>query len=438
MKKINKINIRGQFNKNNIELYLLTKNYLVQLVGVKNSIFSLYLRSPQVSKVWNGYINQQSIKGYGYSLINVRTFVNLSQSKINIHKAPQRLNTKDIQWFVGFTDGEGCFTIYKEKKYLNNWRHEYSIGVQLEDIRLLYKIKNLLNCGKIRKYNNVAIFVIKKITHLLKIILPIFDYFPLLTENKRVRYINFRNTLLKKVINSKRATNEEILLAKELLNNPNFNRYYNILIEDLFPILNSNKFFSFPDLPKEGCFAKVEGFLWKPSYPALIKDQSQEDQREVNYFDNWIVGFTEAEGSFYFIKKKQTSDVTSDVTSIPWPGYARSGGSTSQREVDLPSSFSFLRAEYRLSQNDNLFLLSKIIEKLKLKRAPSLQSNSKNHYYIIATSKITIQNVINFFINTSLVKFKGIKCLQFQLWLKGIKNIARYKNIIIPQKHKYN
>jgi len=47
----------------------------------------------------------------------------------DIHKASQRLNTKDIQWLIGFTDGVGCLIMYKEKKYLNNWRHEYTIGL---------------------------------------------------------------------------------------------------------------------------------------------------------------------------------------------------------------------------------------------------------------------------------------------------------------------
>jgi hypothetical protein len=117
-----------------------------------------------------------------------------------------------------------------------------------------------------------------------------------------------------------------------------------------------------------------------------------------DYFDNWIVGFTEAEGSFYFIK-------------------------------DPNNSQSNLRAEFRISQNDNILLLNQIRNRLNLKRELALTTNSKNHYYIIATSIETIKNVIIFFINPSLVKFKGKKALNFKLWLKGIKNINRYKNI---------
>ena len=68
-------------------------------------------------------------------------------------------------------------------------------------------------------------------------------------------------------------------------------------------------------------------------------------------------------------------------------------------------------------------------------RKVSLQKNSSNHYYILASSIITVQKVINFYTNPNIVKFKGIKYLNFILWLKGIKNIIRYKNIKIPKNY---
>jgi hypothetical protein len=50
----------------------------------------------------------------------------------------------------------------------------------------------------------------------------------------------------------------------------------------------------------------------------------------------------------------------------------------------------------------------------------------------VAGSILSIQNVIDFYTKPHLVKFKGIKYLQFILWLRGIKNIVRYKKIKIP------
>jgi hypothetical protein len=106
----------------------------------------------------------------------------------------------------------------------------------------LYKIKKLLGCGIVRKYNNIAIFRIKKIIHLIYVIIPIFDKYPLLTENKRSLYLNFRNTLLNKALNSKRnISNKDIIFIKQLLiNKPNY--LYELSIENLFKNIDYNFF----------------------------------------------------------------------------------------------------------------------------------------------------------------------------------------------------
>lgn len=299
-------------------------------------------------------------------LVEVKNSV---KSITDIHKASQRLNTKDIQWLIGFTDGDGCLTMYKEKKYLNNWRHEYTIGLSIKDIRLLYKIKKILGCGVVRKHNNVAIFKVKKIKHLIYNIIPIFDEYPLLTDKKRSIYLNFRNSLLSKALTSKiDKTNKDIIFINKLLANSPDN-LYNTSIENLF--INIDNVF----------------------------------------FENWLVGFTEAEGSFYFVKKK--------VSQIG----------------DISISETPLRAEFRLSQNNNVFLLNKIKEKLKIARNVGLQTNSSNLYYIVAVSASSLQNVVDFYTNPNIVKLKGIKYLQFILWLKGIKNIVRHRKVKIPTKY---
>jgi LAGLIDADG endonuclease len=339
--------IKGNYSKNLLYLRVLCARYQFK--------FYLFFKFFLLTK---NYLNAQ--------LVEVKDSVN---DITDIQKASQRLNTKDIQWLVGFTDGDGCLTMYKENKWLNNWRHEYAIGLSIKDIRLLYKIKDILGCGTIIKYNNLAIFKIKKIKHLIYIIIPIFDKYPLLTEKKRLIYLNFRNSLLKKALISKiNMTNDDIIYVKQLLDNIPDN-LYSISIEDLFKNLDNY------------------------------------------FFDNWLVGFTEAEGSFYFIKNK-----------IDFPKY----------KDNILQVESLLRAEFRISQNNNLFLLNKIKEKLKISRKVSLQSNSSYHYYVLAGSNVSIQNVINFYTNTKLVKFKGIKYLQFVLWLKGIKNVIRHNKIKIP------
>jgi hypothetical protein len=114
--------------------------------------------------------------------------------------------------------------------------------LNIKDIRLLYKIKKILGCGVIRKYNNVAIFNVKKIKHLIYIIIPIFDKYPLLTDKKRLTYLNFRNNLLQKALLSKRnITYDDIIFIKQLLDNVP-NNLYNISIEDLFKYIDNHFF----------------------------------------------------------------------------------------------------------------------------------------------------------------------------------------------------
>jgi len=346
--------------------FLVLNNYYLNYIKDSYSINSIYIY------IYQFKFNNSLLKKNFFTLTNNYPIAQLVEVKdsvnviIDIQKASQRLNTKDIQWLIGFTDGDGCLTMYKEKKYLNNWRHEYSIGLTIKDIRLLYKIKKILGCGTVKRYNNVAIFRVKKIKHLIYNIIPIFDEYPLLTHNKRLIYLNFRNNLLQKALGSKKnITNKDIIFIKQLLDNTPDN-LYRISIEDLFNNINDN------------------------------------------FFTNWIVGFTEAEGSFYFVRNKN-----SNIDNI------------SQDQTPL-------RAEFRISQNNNVFLLNKIKEKLKLSRKVSLQSNSSKHHYIIAASRLSIQNVIDFYTNPNLIKFKGIKYLQFILWLKGIKIMTRYKGLKIP------
>jgi len=107
----------------------------------------------------------------------------------------------------------------------------------------LYNIKEILGCGTISQHNNVAIFRVKKIKHLIYNIIPIFDKYPLLTNNKRLVYLNFRNSLLNKALKSKRCgfTNKDIKYINELLeNNPEY--IYTKSIEDLFKNIDFDYF----------------------------------------------------------------------------------------------------------------------------------------------------------------------------------------------------
>lgn len=125
-------------------------------------------------------------------------------------KATQRLNAEDLNYayLVGLIEGDGWISISKKGKYL---LYEVGIELNIEDIQLLYKIKNILGVGKIKtrkritktkKEIELGIFCIRNKKHLKEIIIPIFDKYPMLT-NKQYDYIRFKSNLLNNIIYSK-------------------------------------------------------------------------------------------------------------------------------------------------------------------------------------------------------------------------------------------
>lgn len=112
-------------------------------------------------------------------------------SNFNINKNSLSEN-KDIfhQWLVGFTDGDGCFSIVRQN---NKWSLTFKIGQNTYNLRVLYFIKTQLNIGNIyiEKNGTLAHFRIRDLTVLESIIFPIFDKYPLLTS-KYFNYIKFK------------------------------------------------------------------------------------------------------------------------------------------------------------------------------------------------------------------------------------------------------
>jgi ubiquinol-cytochrome c reductase cytochrome b subunit len=82
----------------------------------------------------------------------------------------------------------------------------YELGIELEirDVQLIHKIKDLLGVGIIsfrkRKGGSKMVCLrIRKKSHLINQILPIFDKYPLLS-NKQYDYLRFRHALLSGII----------------------------------------------------------------------------------------------------------------------------------------------------------------------------------------------------------------------------------------------
>lgn len=140
-------------------------------------------------------------------------------------KAAQRLNARNLiensnnynqnelykPYIVGLIEADGWISISKKGKYI---LYEVGIKLHIRDIQLLYKIKNILGVGNIKihtrpltkgsdetyeycKYN------ISNKKHLIDIILPIFDKYPMLT-NKKYDYLRFKKHLIDGTIYSEK------------------------------------------------------------------------------------------------------------------------------------------------------------------------------------------------------------------------------------------
>src|SRR5258706_14083737 len=65
-------------------------------------------------------------------------------------------NKSFLEWFSGFSDAEGCFSIVKEK--MQNFRFNFKIDLHKDDVEILYFIAKTLGVGKIYLYGNYARF----------------------------------------------------------------------------------------------------------------------------------------------------------------------------------------------------------------------------------------------------------------------------------------
>ena len=257
----------------------------------------------------------------------------------------QRLNAADLMWLVGFVEGDGSFGVNKNGKY---FKCEFTIDNSIRDVQLLYKIKKMLGgYGSIttRKRDNVELARLKISSKpiLIQVICPIFDKYPMLTS-KHFDYLHFRNCL-----------------------------YMNTSLYKDLPDYTRPNSLPFPD---------VRTILALP------------------YFDNWLVGFIEAEGCF---------------------------------STYLPSGDPFYTASFSVVQKDGLQVMSAIQQRLNLLTNPYFNSTHQS-YTINTTSKRGIQNVINFLSKTSS-KLMGYKRAQYLKWLHDLRVNPKYATVSVPFKY---
>lgn len=214
-----------------------------------------------------------------FQRLNVTKLIHLNNIKINNIK----INNLNInEWLVGITDSNGIFNIY-----INNNKiiFTYKISLIINNIQLLYKIKNYLKIGSINYTNNIVIYLINNNNDLLNIILPIFDKYKLLTS-KRFNYLLFKKCLL---INNNNNFNQllKINLINNIINNNNNNNYNNNYISDSwYNIYKNYKNININNI-------KIINNILENNLLIINKIITK----------SWLIGYIETKSSFKLIKK---------------------------------------------------------------------------------------------------------------------------------------
>ena len=282
-------------------------------------------------------------------VVNKRLFTSHQRLKNEEH-----LNDKNRilfeQWLVGFTDGGGNFSITHQG---DKWGLNYKLVQSRYNLRILYYIKKQLGVGSVTKDGTKGQFFIRDTKIIETVILPIFDKYPLLTS-KYFDYEKLKKALiiLNSVYLSKQDRDIKLLALKNSKVQENF----------LSPVWNN------VTLPLN-------------SVNSLINVMSK----------SWLVGFVEAEGSFYLTNKD------------------------SKRIVH----------GFGLTQKLDKIVLQGIALTLHINN-PVRFKELHNYYILDTTNSRAIENIILFFKNTMI----GVKSLQYRIWARSyVKNKGNYDKL---------
>ena len=271
----------------------------------------------------------------------------------------QRLNEEQLndknkilfeQWLVGFTDGDGNFSITHQG---NKWGLSYKLTQSRYNLRVLYYVKKQLGVGSVTKDNTKGQFFIRDRKTIETIILPVFDKYPLLTS-KYFDYLRFKKAL--NILNDLSLTKENKDLKLLNLKNSKLPDNYRS------PAWNN------VCLPVKTVNA-ISSIMSKP----------------------WLVGFIEAEGSFYLTNKDSNRIIHG----------------------------------FGLTQKLDEIVLQAIGLILHISN-PVRYKEIHNHYILDTTNSRAIENIIIYFKDT----MKGVKSLEYRIWARSYsKNKGNYDKL---------
>lgn len=249
-------------------------------------------------------------------------------------------NSWSHAWLVGVTDGDGSFTISKSN---GKWTAYFKIAQSTYNLRLLYHIKSIVGAGTVYvdPKNNIADYRLRNAQLIVSKLLPIFDTHLLLTS-KYFNYLRFKTCVLIMVDTSLSSVQKDLLLTDLTLP-----------VNTVIPV----------------------GYI-SPAWSVVnYSVQSLSDAMTV-VSKPWLVGFTEAEGSFYLYNKDK---------------------------MRIVHAFSITQKLDRIVLEAIGFIL----------QIPVL--DKKTYRAVSGTSDYCIPHIIRYYANT----MKGMKSLEYRIWARS-------------------
>ncbi len=247
--------------------------------------------------------------------------------------------------FVGLVDGDGYIEIGPQKQYnkltklpvKNTIRARLVIRLHSRDKALLTYLIKVLGVGSLSSLTSVnqtrLIFTKKDLVQVIIPLMKLYD-FPFLTGNRARQF-----ALLNYIIDN------EVL--------------------------------------------HWENVEFTPSTPVYSLD----DLINLDFFADWVVGFTIAEGSF---------------------GFKATGA-----------------AFYQIKQKglENYVIIKAICLTIAGREAKAIKADIADCYQLTLSSKIDVQKVVNFFSSPDIHPLCGYKLKQYNEWLVGLIKSSRYKSL---------
>lgn len=248
-------------------------------------------------------------------------------------------NNKELfyKWLVGFTDGDGTFSIAHQN---GKWSLAFKISQHEYNARILYFIKSQLGIGNINKEDKTKMvnYRIRDRKKLLEIIFPIFDKNPLLTS-KYFDYLKFKEAF-------------NILEDSNLTKTQKDELMYNLVKK----------------VPSESYIS--------PAWEIIHNQVNNINDANKVMSKSWLIGFTEAEGSFYLVNKSANRMVHG----------------------------------FEITQKLDLIVLSAIACILGIKT-----TSKKTYHTVVTTNSRSIENIIKYYNST----MKGMKSFEFRVWARS-------------------